>query len=393
MLSGDGRFRTVFYAHEVATVRPLVEESPGRDVMFYNVLRRARETGGYVSDFFGSQSGYFKHALIRQAWRCDAVLAVGDWVVEELRFLGPEFARRRIDLVYNGVPAVEISLGQREISRRRLQQYAGRLLGYEPDLVFTHVTRLVPSKGLWRDLMVLERLDSLLEARGLRAVFIVLGTGAGWRSPDDVQRMAAEYGWPLLHREGYPDLIGYELDFDLQVRAFNVRSRAVKVLFVNQFGWDQASCGPLVPDDMEFADLRRGSDAEFGQSVYEPFGIALLEPLSFGSLSVVSDVCGCLGFVTRSAPEDFLCLVRGEYTLLAEDLDVWEARAIGAEVRARVEREVSRQVAAVMAERLPSTREQSQELLEQGHAVASRMCWERVVEEYFLPAMEGMGRG
>ena len=25
---------------------------------------------------------------------------------------------------------------------------------------------------------------------------------------------------------------------------------------------------------MEYADIRRGSDVEFGQSIYEPFGIA-----------------------------------------------------------------------------------------------------------------------
>ena len=36
-----GQFRTVFYAHEVATMRRIVEEAPGHDTMFYNVMNKA----------------------------------------------------------------------------------------------------------------------------------------------------------------------------------------------------------------------------------------------------------------------------------------------------------------------------------------------------------------
>ena len=392
MLAGDGRFKTVFYAHEVATVRPLVEESPGRDVMFYNVLRRAGDAGGYLADFFGPQDDYFKHALIDQAWRCDAVLAVGDWVVEELRFLGPEFARRQIDLAYNGVPAIEISLEEKTASRRKLQEYAKTLLGYEPELLFTHVTRLVPSKGLWRDLLVLKQLDSLLEKQGRRALLIVLATEVGRRDLEEVRRMVTEHSWPLVHREGFPDLTDRELAFDLQVRVFNVRARAVKVLFVNQFGWDQESCGGTMSADMEFMDLRRGSDVEFGQSIYEPFGIALVEPLSFGSISVISDVCGCLGFLSRSrGGRDFAGVVRGDYTRLAEKMDIDAVRTIGAAECARAEAEESRRVAIALAAKLPSGAGEAKTLLKQGFETAVEMSWERVVEDYFLPAMEQMG--
>ncbi|HMN31682.1 MAG TPA: hypothetical protein PKE45_26270, partial [Caldilineaceae bacterium] len=58
--------------------------------------------------------------------------------------------------------------------------------------------------------------------------------------------------------------------------------------------------GRRMPAEMEFIDIRKGSDLEFGQSIYEPFGIAQLEPLSFGALCCVSNVCGCLGFVDRA---------------------------------------------------------------------------------------------
>ena len=86
----------------------------------------------YLEDVFGPQDAYYKHALVRQAWRLDTVLAVGDWVVKELRFLGPEFATCPIDLVYNGVSAVDMPFSEREQARHKLQQSGARLLGWLP---------------------------------------------------------------------------------------------------------------------------------------------------------------------------------------------------------------------------------------------------------------------
>ncbi|MDP7348125.1 MAG: class I SAM-dependent methyltransferase, partial [Phycisphaeraceae bacterium] len=107
-------------------------------------------------------------------------------------------------------------------------------------------------------------------------------------------------GWPAVHREGYPDLTGLEIDFYRSVVTFNAQSRAIKVVFVNQFGWSRDRCGARMPEDMEFMDIRKGSDVEFGMSVYEPFGIAQVEPLSFGAICLISNVCGCAGFVERA---------------------------------------------------------------------------------------------
>ena len=64
-----------------------------------------------------------------------------------------------MQIAYNGVPCWKISVDEKMRSRRKLQQYCKTLLKYEPDYVFTHVTRLVPSKGLWRDLRVLEHME------------------------------------------------------------------------------------------------------------------------------------------------------------------------------------------------------------------------------------------
>ena len=383
-LMSDAACKTLFYAHEVATVRPLVEERPGRDIAFYNALRRARANGQYIDELFGPQDGYFKHALVSQAYRLDAVLAVGDWVEEELRFLGPEFAARPIDLVYNGVPAIELSAAEREAARQKVQASGSTLLGWTPDLVFTHVARLVESKGLWRDLLVLEHLDHHLWERGQRALFIALATETGRRGPEDVQRMAA-YGWPLVHREGGSDLSSGELKFDLLVRAFNARTRAVKALFVNQFGWDQQSCA-FLPANAEFADLRRGSDAEFGQSIYEPFGISQVECLGAGTISVVSDVCGCRGFVRQAAGEAGLgSFIEGAYTQLNEADRA--GQPIGVRERAQAEALQSQEVASALARQLSAGESGRKRLLAEGYAAARKMSWERVAEDMLLPVL------
>src|SRR5262249_38052927 len=165
--------RTVFYAHEVGTVRKIVEDHPGHDTMFYNVMRQARREGLYLPDIFGQQHHYFKHPLIVASRHCDNILAVGDFVVEELRFLDPTFDKADISLTYNGIPAYPTTVEEDAASKRRLQDYAESLLGFRPDYVFTHVTRLVPSKALWRDLNVMEQVEAGLRSTGRTAVLFV----------------------------------------------------------------------------------------------------------------------------------------------------------------------------------------------------------------------------
>jgi hypothetical protein len=66
-----------------------------------------------------------------------------------------------------------------------------------------------------------------------------------------------------------------------------------RILYVNQFGWGEGRLGSLKAEGTTFHDLRNGVDVELGLSVYEPFGIAPLEPFSSGAVCVLSDACGC----------------------------------------------------------------------------------------------------
>ena len=383
--------RTVFYAHEVATIRPIVEGHPGHDIRFYNVLEQAKAKGQSIREVFDDPFWYFKHALIDKAHLCDTIFAVGDLVVDELRFLAEPFEAFPINLVYNGIPAFEVSLQEKLTSKALLQKYAKTLLEYRPDYVFTHVTRLVKSKGLWRDLQVLMHLDDLLASNDKTAVLFILSTEIATGRPyESIHEMEEAYGWPVYHKIGYPDLVGAEIELNNGVSAFNLQSKAIKVVFVNQFGWSQAACGKRMPIEMEFMDIRKGSDAEFGQSIYEPFGIAQVEPLSFGAICVVSNVCGCCGFIQRATDNrEVPNVVVADYTQLnipPKSLD--DVIHIGLAERNAIEMENSRDIAAKLLGRLPRKPRDVEDMLREGYNIASRMSWEVVVKDYFLPGLD-----
>ena len=206
-LHGRERYKTVFYAHEVATARLLVEEHGGHDTRFYNALRLGMAQGNRMDEVFGDQSWFFKHVMIHRAGVCNRLFAVGDLVVDELRFLGGVFSSAGIDLVYNGVPAAAILLEQKLASRELLLKYAGKFFGYRPNYVFTHVSRMVPSKAYWRDIRVLEhpRMDAG-DARPDRRALRRLHRRAHGPPPDDVYRWEWEYGWPVGHHADNGDL-------------------------------------------------------------------------------------------------------------------------------------------------------------------------------------------
>jgi hypothetical protein len=395
VLEGErSNFRTIFYAHEVATMRRIVESHQGHDTMFYNVMRNAMTQGHHCEDVFGDQSGYYKHALVKASRYCDVVFAVGDYTLKEVRFLAPEFVHVDAQLAYNGVPSWRISVDEKMRSRRKLQQYCKTLLRYEPDYVFTHVTRLVPSKGMWRDLRVLEPMEAALRERNESAVLLALSTEVPQRRGDDVRRMEQNYKWPVAHREGLPDLSNGEAVYYQGVQEFNACSRNIKIVFINQFGFEQKLCGTRMPADMEFMDVRKGSDVEFGQSIYEPFGIAQVEPISFGGICVFSSVCGCAGFVDkandgRPTPN----VIVADYTELpTKGLRPEQLLAIGQAQRDQIEHTVAARVAKDLLERLPRSPAEFEQFIDRGHRLAERMSWDVVARDYVVPGIQRAAR-
>lgn len=394
ILDKSHHFRTAFHAHEVAPIRKIVEDHPGHDTMFYNVLSEANRQGLFVEDVFGDQHHYFKHALVRASRYCDTILAVGDYVKKELQFLDPAFEHADIDLCYNGLPAYDVSYDEVRESQERMRQYAENLVDLRPDYIFTHVTRTALSKGLWRDLRVLDYVEKRFRKTGQTAVFYVLSTEVPPRRTEDVRHMEQWWKWPVAHREGMPDLSGGEAMFYAGVQEFNARARHVKVVYVNQFGWEPSLCGHRMPKDMEFLDIRRGSHAEFGQSIYEPFGIAQLEPLSFGAICVLTNVCGCAGFVNavtggKTVPN----VIVADYTQLSgRQWSIDELLSMDRPTRDRIEIELAAGVAERLLINLPQNEQQHEELRRRGYELANKMSWEVVCRDYFLPALHKASR-
>ncbi len=383
--------RTVFYAHEAATMRRIVEEHSGHDTMFYNVMKQAHKDGLYVSEVFGEQSSYFKHTLVEGSKHCDHIYAVGDYVADELRFLAPEFETADIDIVYNGIPAYQISVAEKLASKQKLQVYCENLLGYRPDYVFTHVTRLVKSKGLWRDLLVLYTIEKEFRTQGKTGLLFLLSTEVSRRRTGDIHKMESAYNWPVAHRENWPDLSGGEADFYTQIQEFNTRSRNIKIIFINQFGFSRKHCGMRMPEDMEFMDIRKGSDVEFGQSIYEPFGIAQLEPLTFGGICVISSVCGCSGFLRDiTGAQDVKNVIVADYTNLQTQnyADIEDMLQIDRLVRERIEASESEKVAMQICSRLANNESEIANMIETGHQLAENMSWDVVVKNYLVKSLE-----
>jgi hypothetical protein len=362
--------------------------------MFYNVMRAAMAQGQYVEDVFGSQAGFYKHALVKATRFFDGVFAVGDFVLKEMRFLGPDFVHVDSQIAYNGVPHWKLSVDEKMASRQKLQAYCNNLLGYVPDYVFTHVTRLVPSKGMWRDMRVLEHLETILRKRNESAILFSLSTEVPGRRPDDVRRMEQHYHWPVVHREGLPDLSNGEAVYYQSVQEFNARARNIKVVFVNQFGWEQRLCGQRMPSNMEFMDIRKGSDAEFGQSIYEPFGIAQVEPISFGGICVFSSVCGCAGFVEKiTGGQPTPNVIVADYTeLTRKDLRPEQLMSIGQPQRDEIEHIVAEKVANELINRLPRSPQEFEQFINRGYDLAAHMSWDAVARDYVLPGIQRAAR-
>ncbi len=392
ILEPASNFRTIFYAHEVATMRRIVEEHPGHDTMFYNVIKQAHNDGLYVNEVFGDQNSYFKHTLVNASKYCDRICAVGDYVVDELRFLAPEFETAEIDIVYNGIPAYHISIAEKLASKEKLQRYCENLLDYKPDFVFTHVTRLVRSKGMWRDLRVLEHMEKEFRTQGKTGILFVLSTEVSSRRTKDIYQMEATYNWPVAHREGWPDLSGGEADYYTAVQEFNAKSRNIKIIFINQFGFGPEKCGRRMPEDMEFMDIRKGSDVEFGQSIYEPFGIAQLEPLSFGGICVFSSVCGCYGFLRdMSGPDEVRNVIIADYTNLESQhnyTDIEDLLQINRAVRDQIEAKQSEKVAMQICSRIPKNEYEIESMIQSGYELAQKMSWDVVVKNYLLNSLQ-----
>jgi len=371
------KWDTVFVAHEVSTARFIVESHPGHDISFYNILKREKDKRS-LEDVFGSQKQNPRNELVKRADELDIVLCVSDLVKEEFTFLkGKE--SEKIKIGYHGISFKDITFDEKIESRKKVNNFIKQLLGFEPDVLFTHVARLVVSKGFWRDLTLLYFLDRLFHERGLKGAYILLSTLiATGRNPEDILRMEREYKWPLNHRKGWPDLVGAEAEMGDYIHTFNQNSKSIKAIFINQFGFNRETCGSLVPEGTDFTDLRIASDCEIGLSIYEPFGISHIEVLPYGGVSVMSSSCGAGFLLKKVFKEDFKPYFIIDFIREGEGLTDEELLSLTREKRDEMERRCIESSANEIFKLLPVTDEKRKIYLEKAKEYIEGLSWDKL---------------
>ena len=392
LLSGSKKDsnKTIFYAHEVSPCRTVVEGNEGHDISFYPELYGNRKAGKSFEDQYGSQKDNYRAELVRSTMNFDYVFAVSDLVKDEYMYFIPKADKDKVRVVYNGIPIKLIDTDEKLKSRKLIQAYIENLFNFTPDIVFTHVTRLVISKGIWRDITFLYILDEIFHSYGIKGAFILLTTliGTG-RDPSAVRSMEKEYGWPVIHREGWPDLVGSEKDIYDYLSLFNARSKNIKAVFLNQFGFDRRRCGERVPEEASFKDLRIGSDAEFGFSIYEPFGIAQLEVIPFGGVAVLSSSCGS-AFLLE---EVFKGKKSDNYSIVdfignsKKYLNKNERNALNSDRRFEIEKAILKDISNLVFKALPKSDLDRITLLHSAQENEEKLGWEAIVDRMSLSTL------
>lgn len=375
---------TIFYAHEVSTARIVVENHPGHDLSFYNILNIDRDSGISLEETFGSYAHHSRSELVKRAHFLDYIFAVSDITKEELVYLSPQTDTEKIKVVYNGIPIEKSSFEEKEKSMEVIKKYCDSLLNFKPDYIFTHVARLINSKALWRDISLLYHLDEHFSKNRVKGFFIILSTLVGnGRSPADIRKMEAEYGWPVIHKEGWPDLVGIEVDLYKHLELFNAKSRAIKGVFLNQFGFSRERCGERMPKEASILDLRLASDIEFGLSIYEPFGIAQLETLPYGGIPLISSSCGSSQLIRKNlddrdyliidfteVPDSFRELLKSKHDFLS----------VNQGMRNQVESELCRKAAPRLIKILPKNNSERKARFKRLSKESEQFSWEHVTQ-------------
>lgn len=405
MLAGDPPGQSVYFAHESRIFRLLAEGAlgdwndvldqvcarAGHDAALYPYLRRAAEAGWDLERMFPGSGGFqtiLYHRLGREASRFDHIVTVGRLVRDELRVALRPPDRPDIALCPNGIPSPRVTADEAWESRQRLAAAAEQAAGFAPELLVTGVMRPELSKAPWRMVGFLRE----LARRGRRVCCFWLSAPRPRPTAEQVARWADEYAWPLAHRPGPAgDLRAEELALWRAIERLNHDfAGTAQLLYVNQFGWGTGLLGALDPLESSFADLRRGTDVELGLSVYEPFGIAPLEPYFAGALCLLSDACGCAReLLALGAGET---VVTGRFT--AHDLDPAD---VDDAARRAIEERVYAELADAVCRRLPP----ADGPLDQAAWVARRaaqlsavepyrdaLSWRAAVERGLLPALD-----
>ncbi|MCX8058810.1 MAG: hypothetical protein N3A58_05305 [Spirochaetes bacterium] len=378
--------KTIYYAHEISPVRSIIEKIEGHDISFYLKMEEDKKNNVDLLQRYPQQSENPRTILIKKTTQFDLIYAVSDLVRDEYIYLNPEIDKSKVKVVYNGIPIKFIEQREKEESRNILIDYCKNLFNFEPDFIFTHVARMVPSKAFYRDFTFLFELDEIVKSAGGKGFFLLLSSliGTG-RDSSQIFNMEKEYGWPVYHKEGWPDLVGMEIEINSFLEVFNEKSKAIKGIFINQFGFSRRKCGFRVSEKAEFLHFRVGSDAEIGFSIYEPFGIAQLETIPFGGFSFLSTSCGAFYLLKCSFNNEKGILPFIGFDFIGEGhLDLEKNKidplSLNKETRFLIERRLFNKMANIIFNVLPKNNQERFNLLFKFQSLSNKLGWEAITE-------------
>jgi hypothetical protein len=110
---------------------------------------------------------------------------------------------------------------------------------------------------------------------------------------------------------------------------------------------------------------------------------------------VISNVCGCAGFVARVSEgkegKEVKNVIVADYTQLPPadpaERSLEELLNIGFMERNLIEASNSKKVAQELFKRLPRSEAEVQEMIDSGYELGSKMSWEVVVSDYLIPGL------
>ena len=108
-------------------------------------------------------------------------------------------------------------------------------------------------------------------------------------------------------------------------------------------------------------------------------------------MCVISNVCGCLGFMHQVAQGKALDnLIVADYVTLPGGMahgGYRQAQVLGQPERDLIEAAQAQRIAQEIIARLPTTKRKRQSMLGRGYRIGQKMSWDVVVQNYLLPAL------
>ncbi len=386
------KHKRIFYAHEVAPVRRLIENLGGADISFYNILKICCKKELSLEDFFGSQEDWYRTPLVKLAQRFDKIFAVGDLIIEEYKFLCPQVEKEKIVPVYNAISLDHYTFEDKINSREKIKRCLKNSWDIKKiDVIFTHICRLVKSKGIWRDFILLSYLDKLFQENDIFGVYILLSSiVATGRPPNEIVKIIKKYNWPFEHQEGWPDLIGYEIEIYNLVKSFNEKAKNIKALFVNQFGFSKTKCPSLLVEEVETIDLKKASDVELGMSIYEPFGISHIEVLPFGGISIHSSSCGVYFLLEKVFKDTFKPYYALDFISIGKNFTLETLKTLTPEKRIALEEFCIANNILKIFEKIPKNLKEKEIIFNKMGEIAKNLSWDEIIKSYFIPQIKSL---